>query len=132
MSIVDRFRAGASPPSAPIDMAAWRAAVKALPIEARCELAPLFAPSALTAARHNECRTALIAMAIGRTGSARARAKEIAQELSRYAASAWRFDAERAAPHDSRNAAAHKVLRANGGEIPSDRTIRRLFVGGPE
>lgn len=116
------------PPAATADIAALRAFVLKLPIEALCALAPLFDATFLRARRLAERDAALARFAIGRSGSANALAAEVHRDLSRYAASAWRFDQERDRPHDPQNTYAHRVLRLSGGKVPAARSLRKIFT----
>ncbi len=109
------------------DIAAWRAAIAALPADDRAALAPLFSPSAIRAARLTERDGLLLRMAIGLSGDAEAVARAVHAELSRYAAAAWRFSRDRPEPHDRRHALAHQVLRIEGGRVLSVRSLRRTF-----
>lgn len=128
------FASVAPPPAAGASVGEWRAAIRALPIEMREAMADLFTPAAFDADRLEQRDGVLARMAAGLGGSANAQAGAIHRSLSRYAAAAWRFDRERAAPHDGRHALVHRALTLSRGEVPAARTIRRrlanLATGG--
>ena len=111
-------------------VATWRAAIEALPVATRADLAHLFSPSAINQAARAERHLLIGQLAEGQTGDLIAIAGTIHRRLSRYAAGAWRYDQNRAAPADHRNLVAYNALRSSGGKILSIRTLRRL-LGDP-
>lgn len=113
-----------------VDLDAWRQAIVALPVEARAELAWLFSPNLLRLAVTEAIHSELLAMTVGRNGSARKIAAAVHLDLSRYAASAWRYEADRAVPANSCHGPAHRILRLAGGQVPSIETVRRVLRSG--
>ena len=87
-----------------------------------------FTPSAIRRVKLALRDAHLARMAIGLPGDAEAVAAAVHAALARYAASTWRFERTLEAPATGRNALAHQVLKLNGGEVLSVRTLRRLFA----
>ena len=105
----------------------WRAAIVALPVQMRAELAELFKPYALRSAWIAQRDDLLCLMAVGRNGDTKALAEIVATDLLRYATSAWSFDRHRAEPHNRAHSLAHQVLRLTNGAVPAAATIRKIF-----
>lgn len=113
-----------APPPAGASADVWRAAIRALPVEAREAFANLFTPAAINAARDEARDLALADLIADREGSANALAGEVHRALTRYAASGWKFDQANAQPREFRHRAAHLFLRHSGGKVPSIRRLR--------
>lgn len=114
------------PPDAPRDV--WRAAIIALPPDAREAFADLFARPAIEASRSDARDMALTELVAERKGSAKALAEVVHRALTRYATSGWKFDHTSSQPREIRHRAAHAFLRNNGGKVPSINRLR-IIIG---
>lgn len=121
-----------SPDEPAFDVAALERAILRAPIEAREQLARHFTPAALGKARRADRDGVLVSMTIGRWGDAKALAQAVHKDLMRYAASAWRFDQDRAAPFDEKHTLAHRALKLSDGAVLSERSLRRVFAELPK
>lgn len=124
----DAFTDLPAPPPAGASVDVWRAAIRALPVEARVAFASLFTPAAINAARDEARDLALAELVADREGSASALAGEVHRTLTRYAASGWKFDQANAQPREFRHRAAHSFLRHSSGKVPSINRLR-IIIG---
>jgi hypothetical protein len=113
------------PPDQGAGIAAWAAAIEALPLEWRQKLAPRFAPYAIRAARQRAVDELVLLAAQGILGSVNAIAGELERRLTNYAAGEFRFDRGRAHPANRDKARLHQLLLLTGGKVPAARTLRR-------
>lgn len=115
-------------PCAPDDERAWRVAIGDMGAEMRQRLAPLFSQPALRAARRAEIAGAAIRLVAGRQGTINALAKQVARDLRRYEATAWRYDREAGEAANHRNGALFEYLRLTDGKSSSERSLRRILT----
>jgi len=114
-------------PAPPPTLAEVRADIRRLPLSDREQLAPLFSPAYLRAARLAERDAAILEMAAGRQGNASQLARQVHDRLARYRLGSWRFEHGQSAPFDPRNRLPHRVLALTGGRVPEVNSIRKLF-----
>ncbi len=118
----------AAPAGDAFDLSAWRTAAKKLSATERERLADLFSSAELARLRKVEQAEAIVRLRISRAGADRPLAEAVVGELTLYRNSSWLADQYRSAPTDPRHVAMFELLRATAGEIPSARTLRRIWA----
>ncbi|MCW1984984.1 UNVERIFIED_ORG: hypothetical protein M2348_000695 [Sphingomonas sp. R1F5B] len=116
----------AAPPALPapdVDIAILQRWAAQLQPAHREAISHLFSPAAIEAATIARRDALLVSMIAGRQGSSLGLARQIHADLTRYAASRWRYESDRAKPADARHELHHQILRLSGGKI---LTVRRL------
>lgn len=120
---VPKFEQSPAPPPALADV---RAMIRRLPLADREQLAHLFTPSHLRAARLAERDAAILELVAGRPGNASELARWVHDKLARYRLGQWRFDHGQTAPFDPRNRILHRILALTNGQVPEVNTLRKI------
>ena len=110
------------------DLALIELLITNLTVETRARLAHLFTKSAIRRQRLAERDAAYRALAVGRPGTGSEIAAEIRRDLRRYNATAYQYERHRPPPAD-RKALMHKILTSSGGNVLSERALRRVLAG---
>ena len=104
---------------------ALREEIKRLAAEERLALVDLFTPAELRRLRDVERLEVIAALIEGRKGDASEIARQVRADLRLYLTSSWHRDKHHEGPADPRHQAMFDFLRANDGDLPSFRTLRR-------
>lgn len=100
---------------------------RGLSADLRAAIAPEFSADAIAAKRKAERDTLIVDLAVTLEDGQRGQARQVHDMLSRYAASAWRFDEFADRPHNPKNSRLWKILRASDGNVLSDSALRRIL-----
>jgi hypothetical protein len=110
------------------------AVLDGLPFEVMLRLARWFTPAALARLRRKERDAALVELGVDMLRGCQACsgleiARQIRRALRRYNAAAFQHERFQPPADDPRRAALHRILSLSGGNVLSERAIRRVLAG---